>query len=237
MAAIVLAPAGAGRGSFSPCWADLLGRPVCAWAVDTLEASPAIGEVALVVPAARLGAARELVAASGWRKARVAVAPARVAQIPSAQLRAGMTALQSCGAVILIQDGARPLLAAELLAEALRRADEQSVIVAATPVKETIKWADAAGIVRLTPPRAALWQLQTPIVAPRSAIEAAVPELDAVETAEDRRANVLAWVLRACAAYRVRLVRADYGDVVIRRREDLEVAAELLRARSPIADA
>jgi 2-C-methyl-D-erythritol 4-phosphate cytidylyltransferase len=201
-----------------------------------LEASPAIGEVALVVPAARLAAARALVAALGWRKARVTATPAHVAQTPGAQLRAGLEALKTGSAVIVVQDGARPLLAPELVAEAVRRADEQSLIVAATPIKETIKWADAAGSVRLTPPRAALWQLQTPIVVPRSAVEDAASKVDATETDEDRRANVFAWILRTCATYRVLLVRADDGDVV-RRRGDLEVAAELLRVRSPIAHA
>jgi hypothetical protein len=200
--------------------------------------------MALVVPAGRLRAARALVAVSGWRKVRVSALPAGTPSTPSAELSAGLAALQSGAAVIVVQEGARPLLASGMLAEAIRRASEQSVIGAATPVTETIKWADAAGLVRLTPPRASLWQLQTPLVVPRWALEAALTPSATPALAADAPASVLDWLLRWWgeagagpsvehqARLAVRLVRADSSDLLVRRHADLAVAAALVQARA-----
>src|SRR5262245_59600776 len=58
-----------------PFWEPLAGRPLLAWSVAAFERAPSVTTVALDVAAGRVGAARALVAAEGWRKARV-VAPA-----------------------------------------------------------------------------------------------------------------------------------------------------------------
>jgi 2-C-methyl-D-erythritol 4-phosphate cytidylyltransferase len=229
-AALVLAPVAVGRGAFSPCWADLLGRPVFAWSVDALDGSPMIADVILVVPAGRLSMARELVGTSGWHRVRPIAVP-RTARTPAAQIRAGLEGLGSACDTIVLHDGSRPLLAPAPLANLLHRADEESVIVAAAPVKETIKWADDAGMVRLTPPRSTLWQLGTPVVVPRSILEAAVSGRHPTHVEEDTTPSALSWLLEACPARHVRLARTDDSDFLVRSRADLEVAAGLIHAR------
>ena len=64
--------------------------------------------------------------------------------------------------IVLIHDGARPLVDGEIIARAVDGACSYSACVAAMPVKDTIKVADADGFSESTPDRSTLWQIQTP---------------------------------------------------------------------------
>ena len=78
----------------------------------------------------------------------------------------GLCALKAAGfpedGIVLIHDGARPLVDGEIIARAVDGACSYSACVAAMPVKDTIKVADADGFSESTPDRSTLWQIQTP---------------------------------------------------------------------------
>ncbi len=74
----------------------------------------------------------------------------------------GLQALPAAAGQVLIHDGARCLATPDLLdrcAEALLHCPG---LIAAVPVKDTIKVVDAAGIIQSTPDRRQLWAAQTP---------------------------------------------------------------------------
>jgi 2-C-methyl-D-erythritol 4-phosphate cytidylyltransferase len=74
----------------------------------------------------------------------------------------GLQALSKDAEQVLIHDGARCLVTAELLnscAEAIRHC---SGLIAAVPVKDTIKVVNEKGIIQSTPDRRQLWAAQTP---------------------------------------------------------------------------
>lgn len=74
----------------------------------------------------------------------------------------GLQALPTNARYVLIHDGARCLATPELLdrcAEAIQSCDG---LIAAIPVKDTIKVVDSAGIIQSTPERRYLWAAQTP---------------------------------------------------------------------------
>lgn len=78
----------------------------------------------------------------------------------------GLKALMATGfpedGIVLIHDGARPLVNGAIIARSVDGAREFSACVAAMPVKDTIKVADADGFSASTPDRSTLWQIQTP---------------------------------------------------------------------------
>lgn len=74
----------------------------------------------------------------------------------------GLQALPAAAEHLLIHDGARCLVTPKLLdscAEAIRHC---SGLIAAVPVKDTIKVVDDSGIIQSTPDRRQLWAAQTP---------------------------------------------------------------------------
>lgn len=64
--------------------------------------------------------------------------------------------------IVLIQDGARPFVTAELVEKVASGVREYGAAIAAVPVKDTIKISDDAGFVKETTVRANTWQIQTP---------------------------------------------------------------------------
>ncbi|MBD2353822.1 2-C-methyl-D-erythritol 4-phosphate cytidylyltransferase [Tolypothrix sp. FACHB-123] len=74
----------------------------------------------------------------------------------------GLQALPAAAEQVLIHDGARCLATPDLLnacAEAIRHCPG---LIAAIPVKDTIKVVDERGIIQSTPDRSQLWAAQTP---------------------------------------------------------------------------
>ena len=100
-----------------------------------------------------------------------------------------------------MHDGARPLVTPDLIEAVLAGLHGVDCAIAAAPVTDTIKEADAQQIVVRTVDRARLWSVQTPQVFTRAALERALAmpeELLAAATDE-------AWLVEQ-AGGRVRIV-------------------------------
>jgi 2-C-methyl-D-erythritol 4-phosphate cytidylyltransferase len=79
-----------------------------------------------------------------------------------ASVYAGLAAGPAETDVVLVHDGARPLVTPEIVRAAVRVAATEGAAVVAVAVTDTIKMADADGRVVETPPRGRLWAAQTP---------------------------------------------------------------------------
>ena len=75
--------------------------------------------------------------------------------------------------VVVVHDAARPLVGAGTIERVIEEARAGRGAVAALPVVDTLKEADAAGVVLRTVPRSSLWRAQTPQAFPRAMIEQA----------------------------------------------------------------
>ncbi|NJN73273.1 MAG: 2-C-methyl-D-erythritol 4-phosphate cytidylyltransferase [Limnothrix sp. RL_2_0] len=74
----------------------------------------------------------------------------------------GLQALPTAATQVLIHDGARCLATPELFDRCAGALATCEGLIAAVPVKDTIKVVDGAGFVRETPDRSQLWAAQTP---------------------------------------------------------------------------
>lgn len=74
----------------------------------------------------------------------------------------GLQALPESARHVLIHDGARCLATASLLDSCAEALHHCSGLIAAVPVKDTIKIVDKNGIIQSTPDRSLLWAAQTP---------------------------------------------------------------------------
>ena len=75
--------------------------------------------------------------------------------------------------VVLVHDGARPLVSRGLVRRCLRAAAAGRSVVAGVPAVDTLKEVDARGRVVRTPPRGRCWHAQTPQAFPRHLLELA----------------------------------------------------------------
>ena len=76
-------------------------------------------------------------------------------------VRAGLGVLPRCEYVV-VHDGARPLVTAELIDAVLAGAREKEAAICAVPVADTVKQVDNYGFARRTLDREGLWLAQTP---------------------------------------------------------------------------
>lgn len=74
----------------------------------------------------------------------------------------GLQALPAAAEQVLIHDGARCLVTPDLLNSCAQAIRQCSGLIAAVPVKDTIKVVDESGIIQSTPDRRYLWAAQTP---------------------------------------------------------------------------
>lgn len=139
----------------------------------------------------------------------------------------GLTAVSADVDRVLVHDGARPFVSADVIDRVL---DAEGGAIAAVPVTDTIQRVDADGVIVDTPDRSTLWQAQTPQGFPRAAL------LDAYRRA---RADGVAATDDAAVFVRyagpVRVVMGAHRNLKVTRPEDLPVAEALAResASSP----
>jgi 2-C-methyl-D-erythritol 4-phosphate cytidylyltransferase len=130
---------------------------------------------------------------------------------------------------VLVHDAARPLLSPELAEQVLAAVAEPGIdaAIAAAPLSDTVKRADAGLLVVETLDRSQLWAVQTPQVFRRAALERAqdvAPDVLA-------RATDDAWLIER-AGGRVRIVPSSHANLKVTTALDLHLAELLLRARA-----
>jgi 2-C-methyl-D-erythritol 4-phosphate cytidylyltransferase / 2-C-methyl-D-erythritol 2,4-cyclodiphosphate synthase len=138
--------------------ADLAGRPVLAWSLAALAASPIVDRIALVRTAEQAAAPRP-----AWLPDKV-VAVVAGGRRRQESVAAGVRALEHGAAdagVVLVHDGARPLVSTTLIEAVARAASEHGAAIPVLPVAETLKRVDG-GVVTATIDRAGAATAQTP---------------------------------------------------------------------------
>ena len=146
-------------------WVELPGpdgreRPLLAYAVAAFQRCAAIDSIVLVVAEGAVERARELAQREGFEKLHAVVAGGARRQD---SVRAGLDALAGCSWVA-IHDGARPLIAPELIERGIAEARHSGASCCALPVPDTVKEAGEGRAIIRTLNRARLWLAQTPQV-------------------------------------------------------------------------
>jgi len=204
-------------GGGGKIFAPLCGKPVLAWAVAAFQQCRLIDQIVIVVSEDNVKKAEKLVAEQGWSKV-TDVCPGGEERQQSVE--AGLGRLKDCRWVV-IHDGARPLVNAEMIMRGLEAAKESGSAVAAVPVTDTIKLADENNFVMGTPPRRNLWAVQTPQVFRFDIISEAHQKTGGLATDDA--------ALVEKSGYRVKLYMGSYDNIKITTHGDLALAEILLQ--------
>ena len=165
---VVAAGQGVRAGGGTPKqYREVAGAPLVLHALRPFLRHPAVDTVVLVLPAA------EAAAPPAWLAAligeRLLVVAGGAARQESAM--AGLAALPSTCSVVLVHDGARPVVDDAVLEHVLAHARAGRGAIAAFPVSDTLKSVSTEGRITATVPRDGLWRAQTPQGFPRSLLE------------------------------------------------------------------
>lgn len=129
------------------------------YALDVFRACSEVGEILLVVAPEDVERARvRLLQPGGSTRERV-VAGGETRQ---ASVAAALEETGSVSDLVLVHDGARPLLRPELIRRCIGGAAEHGSAIAAVPATDTVKEAGPDGLVMSTLDRTRLWLVQTP---------------------------------------------------------------------------
>jgi 2-C-methyl-D-erythritol 4-phosphate cytidylyltransferase len=212
VALIVAAGSGERLGASRPkAFVTLAGRPMVQWSVDALRAVPSVERIVVALPAGE-------------------AAPEGTTGVPggsvrSASVRAALAAAGP-GDPVIVHDAARPLVSTEAVQNTLDALGDADAAIAAAPVADTIKEADADGTVRATLDRTRLWAVQTPQTFRRAALERALDvDDDTLAAATDD-----AWLVERIGGT-VRVVSASPDNLKVTTAADLQRAELALRDR------
>jgi 2-C-methyl-D-erythritol 4-phosphate cytidylyltransferase len=165
-AIIVAAGKSERMGGTDKVFASLAGKPLLAHVVEVFESCPAVDQIVVVLSDANLQEGRKLAGEEGSSKI-VEVCPGGDRRQDS--VAEGLARLGDCDWVV-IHDGARPCVSADLIERGLSEAWETGAAIAAVPAKDTVKRVGADMLIQETPDRRSLWMAQTPQIFRRDII-------------------------------------------------------------------
>ena len=169
--AVLVPAAGVGRrmGGARKPWLRLGGRPVLEWALAPFLARDDVVEVVVALSEDDMGSAGDCCIPGDDPR----VHAVRGGRTRFESVAAALRALTSDAGVVAVHDGARPFPSATVLEECIALARTGVGAVAGIRAVDTIKRVTSDRTIRDTPPRASLWQAQTPQVFPRGLFQEA----------------------------------------------------------------
>ena len=223
-AVIVAAGSGERMAGIDKMAVRLEGLPIVFHSVRTFQRCEIVDEIVVVTRADRMVSLHEEIEAAGWTKVRRVVKGGATRAESS---RHGVAALAPDVDVVLVHDGARPLVTEAVIMRVAAAARETGAAIPGIPPVATIKRA-AAGIAVETLDRSTLREAQTPQGFRRDVL---VKGFVAVHRAKTDPTDEAACVERTGVA--VTIVAGDPRNLKVTVPDDLVVAAALLRGEAP----
>jgi len=199
--------------------AKLAGKPVLLHSIKPFLSIENVDRVVIVLNRSNHQIAKELIAKAGLSNRVITCLGGKRRQDSTL---AGVKKLGKCD-IVLVHDGARPLITADIIELGLGAVKETGCATAAVPVKDTIKLVGRGNIVEKTLDRDNLWHIQTPQVFDYNLLSQAFNFND-TDVLDDTQ-------LVEKAGGRVKLYPGAYDNIKITTPEDLVIAGTLLKQK------
>lgn len=129
------------------------------------------------------------------------------------------------GNIVLIHDGARPMLTRDIINRCVRGVQKHNACVVGMPVKDTIKIVNSNNIIEGTPDRNKVWITQTPQAFRYEVVKKAY---DNMKKVNDTKMTDDSMVVEKYTDYNVHFVKGDYCNIKITTPEDIMLAEVFL---------
>ncbi len=219
--AVIIPAAGSGtrmKLDYPKQYHEIAGAPILIHTIQAFIHHPKIDTVVVVVPADRLNSTTLLVNKFNLEQVQLVAGGARRQD----SVYNGLSSLSPETDIVLVHDGARPMVTSELISDCLRAAQNGGGAIAAVPVTDTIKKGSISNQVVATVDREGLWKAQTPQAAPyKLLMQAYVVNGDEDVTDESS--------LLEKAGIPVTLVEGSETNIKVTRPEDILLAMTIMQ--------
>ncbi len=205
---------------------ELAGEPILVRTIRAFLVHPSISSVVVALPAEHLKSGREQILSFFDDHLRQQLIFTPGGDTRQQSVHNGLRALPAVIDGVLVHDGARPLVTAGVIDRCIEGINAHGAVIAAVPVKDTLKEVDGNSIIR-TVDRSRLWQAQTPQAMRRELLEQAFEHAELTRFTGTDEASLLEH-----AGVTVSVVEGSERNIKITRPEDLAVASGLLRTES-----
>lgn len=202
---------------------ELGGKPLLVYSVSAFAQCDFIDQVVVAVSEERLDFTRQIVAQHVPWSSKISFVAGGLRRQDS--VKKGLDALDDTVEVVLVHDGARPLISTGLIERCYREILRHGAAIAAIPVKDTLKQGDDLHRVSGTVDRAGLWQAQTPQGARKELLE------NAYHQNGDGGVTDESTLLEKAGAV-VRLVAGEELNFKVTSKEDLILAESIITGRT-----
>ncbi len=212
---VIITAGGSGKRMGQPKqFLSILGRPMIEWTLDAFQNSEGIDEIIVVLP--------------DEYASRLAHYPLRITRSGAERtdsVRNGLKLVSSDTDIVLIHDGARPLITPDIIEAAIAEAIKFGAVVVGVPAKDTIKevTSNAECVIHKTLDRSILWQAQTPQAFKKDIL------LKAYANAKDNATDDSKLV--EALGIKVKMVMGSYENIKVTTPEDLTVAEAIIKRR------
>lgn len=225
-AGVIIPAAGSGTrmGSTVPKqFLQLAGKPLLVHSVENFAKCDFVSQVVVAVSEDWYGSAVKLLTEliPDHSKFTVVVGGRRRQD----SVRNGLDALDESINVVLVHDGARPLVSTSLIDRCYTAVLKYGAAIAAVPVKDTLKKADDGQNVAVTVERDMLWQAQTPQGARKDLLASAYEQNGDADVTDES-------TLLEKAGIQVHLTAGEESNLKITRNEDLILAESIMTRRT-----
>ena len=159
----LIAAAGKGRrmnSRISKPFIPVSGKPILAYTIDKFEKCKSIDKIYLIVsPEEKEICHKNIILKYNFSKVQELVDGGDTRQD---SIYNGLKALDRDTDIVVIHDGARPLVEETIIQDSIEKAQKYGAAIAAIPIKDTVKKSDNNFYISKTLNREEIWRAQTP---------------------------------------------------------------------------
>lgn len=220
-AAAIIPAAGSGirmQADVPKQFLELGGKPLLVYSISAFAQCEFIDQVVVVVSEGWIDFTRRIVAQDVAESSKISVVLGGRRRQDS--VKKGLDALEDSVDVVLVHDGARPLVSTSLIERCYRKIITHGAAIAAVQVKDTLKKGVDQRVAE-TVDRGALWQAQTPQGARKELLNKAFLQNGDAEVTDES-------TLLEKAHVPVHLVAGEESNFKVTRKEDLVLAESIM---------
>ena len=197
---------------------EVLGKPIIAYTINSLSKCHEIDNIIIVTLSDYLVFCKDVVEEFGFKKVSKIVRGGKTRQ---ESVLNGLKELDDDVDIVVIHDGARPMIDEETISSCIESACEFGCAAVGVKTKDTLKLVNCDGFIEGTADRENLWQVQTPQVFRKDIIVSVHASADDKTATDD-------CMLAENAGYKVKMVEGKYENIKITTPQDIYIMKGLL---------